>query len=145
SDGQADTKKTFQFVKNSYLVQVSTQVTQNGVLIPHSLAWRGGFGDQTVLNAANDQHTLYYDLGASKLVQNEAKAAKNGPVSASGQDSFAGLEDKYFAAVFLPRNRGPVEVTTYSDNIPDSAGKEEPHVGAAIGGEGVNVFAFFVG
>ena len=145
SDGQTDTKKTFQFAKDSYLVQITTQVTQNGVLIPHSIQWRGGFGDETVLNATNDQHALYYDLGASKLVQNDAKTAKNGPVSVSGQDSFAGLEDKYFAAVFLPRNRGSVEVTTFSDNLPDSAGKEEPHVGAAVGGEGINVFSLFVG
>src|SRR5579862_1077291 len=145
SDGKTETKKTFQFAKASYLAQVSTQVTQNGVLTPHSIEWRGGFGDETVLNASNDQHTLYYDLGASKLVQNDAKTAKNGPVSVSGQDSFAGLEDKYFAAVFLPRNRGPVEVTTYSDNLPDSSGKDEPHVGAAVGGDGVNVFSFFVG
>jgi YidC/Oxa1 family membrane protein insertase len=145
SDGKMETKKTFQFAKASYLAQVSTQVTQNGVLTPHSIEWRGGFGDETVLNASNDQHTLYYDLGASKLVQNDAKTGKNGPVSVSGQDSFAGLEDKYFAAVFLPRNRGPVEVTTYSDNLPDSGGKDEPHVGAAVGGDGLNVFSFFVG
>jgi YidC/Oxa1 family membrane protein insertase len=145
SDGQTETKKTFEFTKDSYLVQVSTQVTQNGVLTPHSIEWRGGFGDEAVLNAANDQHTLYYDLGAAKLVQNDAKTAKNGPVSVSGQDSFAGLEDKYFAAVLLPKNRGPVEVTTYSDNVPDSSGKEEPHVGAAVGGDGINMFSFFVG
>ena len=83
-------------------------MSQNGLPVPHSLQWRGGFGDETVLNAANDQHALYYDLGASKLVQNDAKTAKNGPVSANGDDSFAGLEDNYFAGVFLPHNRGSV-------------------------------------
>jgi YidC/Oxa1 family membrane protein insertase len=145
SDGQTDTKKTFQFAKDSYLLQVTSQVTRSGVPIPHSLQWRGGFGDETVLNATNDQHALYYDQGAAKLVQNDAKTAKNGPVSAKGDDSFAGLEDKYFAGVFLPRNRGSVVVTTFSDNLPDSAGKDEPHVGAAIGGDGINIFSFFVG
>src|SRR5579871_530434 len=45
SDGRGLIKKTFQFAKDSYLVQVTSEVTENGVLLPHSLAWRGGFGD----------------------------------------------------------------------------------------------------
>jgi YidC/Oxa1 family membrane protein insertase len=145
SDGRSDVKKLFKFLKASYLVEVNTQVTQNGIPVPHSIAWRGGFGDETVVNAANDQHTVYYDLDASKLYANEVKKAKDGPVSATGRDSFAGLEDKYFAAVFLPRGRTRVEVTTYSDNVPSDGAAEAPHVGAGVGGDGVNDFSFFVG
>ena len=44
-------------------------------------------------------------------------------MSASGQFSFAGIEDNYFAGVFLPRNKPSVEVTTFSDNVPDAEGK----------------------
>jgi len=136
SDGHQDVKKSFRFAKDSYLEQVTTEVTQNGVLIPHSIEWRGGFGDQTVINAANDQHTVFYNLASNKLVQNDAKTAKNGPVSTPGEFSFAGLEDKFFAGVFLPRNKASVEVTTFSDG---------QIVGAAVGGDGVNSFQFFVG
>jgi YidC/Oxa1 family membrane protein insertase len=88
---------------------------------------------------------LYYDLAASKLVINQVKEAKNGPVSSSGQYSFAGLEDTFFASVFLPGSKSSVEMTTFSDQIPDAAGKEEPRVGASVGGDGLNVFSLYVG
>lgn len=146
SDGHEDVKKTFKFSKASYLAQITTEVTQNGVLIPHSIAWRGGFGDQTVINAANDQHTVFYNLASNKLVQNDAKTAKNGPTSTDGEFSFAGLEDKFFAGVFLPRNKSSVDVTTFSDSVPGpKEGSNEQIVGAAVGGDGVNSFQFFVG
>ncbi len=145
SDGRTDTKKSFTFVKDSYLVQVTSQVTENGVLVPHSLEWRGGFGDQTVPNPAATEHSLSYDLTASKLVINEAKAAKNGPVSTSGQYSFAGLEDSFFAGVFLPSSRSSVELTTFSDPVPDASGKDEQRVGGGVGGDGLNIFALYVG
>ncbi len=69
------------FSQNSYLVQVTSQVTASGTLVPHSLEWRGGFGDQTVNNPASIEHTLSYDLPSSKLKENDVKAAKNGPYS----------------------------------------------------------------
>src|SRR5579864_4073359 len=145
SDGVASTKKAFQFDKKSYLVAVTSEVTQNGTLVPHSLTWRGGFGDATVPNPTAVQHALYYDLSAAKLQVKQAKDAKDGPVSASGQFSFLGLEDSYFAAVFLPGNQPSVEQTTFDDNVPDVNGKDEQRVGAGVGGEGVNTLSLFVG
>lgn len=144
SDGHEDVKKSFQFANDSYLAEIATEVSQNGVLIPHSIEWRGGFGDQTVVNAANDQHTVFYNLTSSKLIQNDVKTAKNGPASTSGEFSFAGLEDKFFAGVFLPHNKSSVDVTTFSDNVPGAKGNEQL-VGAAVGGDGVNSLEFFVG
>ncbi len=67
-------------------------------------------------------------------------------MNTSGQFSFAGLNDQYFAGVFLStNNRSQMELTTFSDNVPDEDGKDEPRVGAAVGGEGVNNFEFFAG
>jgi YidC/Oxa1 family membrane protein insertase len=145
SDGRALVKKTFRFQKKSYLVGVTSEVTGNGTLIPHLLVWRGGFGDAKVPNATAVQHALYYDLTASKLQVKQAKDAKDGPVSASGHFSFVGLEDSYFAAVFLPGDRPSVDETTYADNVPDPAGKDELRVGVGVGGEGVNMLSLFVG
>lgn len=145
SDGRGVTRKSFKFAKNSYLVGVTSQVSENGILIPHSLEWRGGFGDETVTTAAADQHSVYYDLPGTKLYEKDQKEGKNGPVSFSGQYSFAGIEDKYFAAVFLPANHASVEVTVFSDTVPGASGADEQHVGAAVGGDGVNAFSFFVG
>ena len=145
SDGHVAVKKTFKFAQKSYLAAVSSQVTLNGAPQSHSLEWRGGFGDSTVVKPAANEHALYYDIANSKLNTKDAKDAKNGPVSASGQFSFAGLNDQYFAAVFLTTTRPQMELTTFSDNVPDVDGKDEPRVGAAVGGEAINNFNFFAG
>ena len=145
SDGRMDVKKSFRFMPDSYLVTISSTVTQNGQPLPHGLAWRGGFGDNTETNAITNQHALYYDTANSKLNVKQVKEAKDGPVSFAGEYSFAGLEDHYFAAVFLPEGHTLVELTEYSDQIPDSAGKDQARIGASVGGEGNNTFTFFAG
>ena len=145
SDGVALIKKAFQFDKKSYLVAVTSEVTQNGTLVPHLLTWRGGFGDAKVPNAIVAQHALYYDLPAAKLQVKQAKDAKDGPVSVSGQFSFVGMEDSYFCAVFLPGNQTSIEQTTHADNVPDANGKDELRVGVGVGGEGLNMLSLFVG
>jgi len=152
SDGRMDVKKTFQFAENSYLARVTSQVSQNGVMLPHSLEWRGGFGDETIANPAPDQHALLYDANAprsygvfsNELQKKDASSAKGGPVTSSGQYTFAGIEDAYFTGVFLPAGSSTMELTTYSDQIPKD-GKDAPRVGAAVGGEGFNSFELFVG
>lgn len=145
SDGRLAVKKSFHFSQKSYLVTVSSEVSQNSAPLPHGLAWRGGFGDSTVVNPANYQQALYYDVGNSKLQELPVKNAKEGPVSSAGQYSFAGLEDAFFAGVYLPEGRTSVELTEFADSVPNADGKDEQRVGASVGGEGSNVFTFFAG
>lgn len=148
SDGKIDVKKSFRFTPGSYMVQVRTEATLNGTAIPHVIQWRGGFGDAFVHNAWSTQHTVYFDASNNKLHVNDAKAAKDGPVTALGGYEFAGIEDTFFAAVFLPRQPGaPVEIRTLSDTVPVANGvqQQEAHVGAAVGGAGVNEYSLFVG
>jgi YidC/Oxa1 family membrane protein insertase len=145
SDGRIAAKKTLEFTKDSYLVKVSTQVVENGVLIPHALVWRGGFGDSSGASPTADTNSLYHDATNASLEKNDASDASDGPISASGNYDFAGIEDKYFTGVALPTNPGSLELTTYSDNVPTEAGKDEAHVGAAIGGSGANSFQFYAG
>jgi YidC/Oxa1 family membrane protein insertase len=145
SDGHVDVKKTFKFLPNSYLVAVDSEVTQNGSPVPHALSWRGGFGDSKVANLANYQAALYYDLSNSKLVVEPVKNAKDGPATSIGQYSFAGLQDQYFAGVFLPEGRSQVELTEFADTIPNASNSNEQRVGASVGGEGSNQFTFFPG
>ncbi len=143
SDGRTVVKKSFHFAADSYLVAVNTEVSQNGVLIPHAIAWRGGFGDQTVSTAAADEHAVYYD---TKLQTKDAKEAKNGPVPFGGQLSFEGMEDKFFAGVFLPSGHTSSELTVYSDTVPTATvGTDEQRAGVTFGGEGINIGALFVG
>ena len=74
------------------------------------------------------------------------KAAKNGPVFASGSFSFAGLEDKYFAAVFLPKGNGSLDVGTFSDMAPALNNPiDAPQIGVAVGGAADNRFTVFTG
>jgi YidC/Oxa1 family membrane protein insertase len=145
SDSRLAVKKSFKFLPKSYLVAVSSEVSQNGAPVPHGFAWRGGFGDSTVVNPTKDQQALYYDVGNSKLQELPVKNAKDGPVSSAGQYSFAGLEDAYFAGVFLPEGRTSVELTEFSDPVLNAAGTDEQRVGASVGGEGSNAFTFFAG
>ena len=83
SDGTVVARKTFHFQKSQYIAQVSTEVSEKGTPLAHLIAWRGGFGDPTVVNPAA-QHTIYFDLTDSKLVTHDAKSAKNGTVTSEG-------------------------------------------------------------
>jgi len=145
SDGRTSAKKTFQFMPNSYLVQITSQVADNGVLVPHELTWRGGFGDQTLPTAATVEDTLHYDETSSKLIKNDLKSADKGPVTTSVQYSFAGIEDKYFAAVVLPVSGGGLGLTTYADPVPSATGTDEKRIGAGAGGSGLNSLKAFIG
>lgn len=117
SDGHTSVKKEFRFQKNSYLAQVTTEVTVDGKPVPHAIQWRGGFGDLNAPGEAGADRTLYFDLADNKLVEKNAKDAKNGPVSAGGSYSFAGIADLYFATVFLPETNGPVTEITFADTV----------------------------
>jgi YidC/Oxa1 family membrane protein insertase len=145
SDGHLAVKKSFKFTDKSYLVPLSSDVTLNGTPIVHSLEWRGGFGDSTVVKPEANEHSIYYDVANAKLNTKDAKDAKNGPVVQGGQFSFAGLNDQYFAGVFLSSTRTQMDLTVFSDNVLDADNKEQQMVGAAVGGEGSNSFNFFAG
>jgi YidC/Oxa1 family membrane protein insertase len=145
SEGAVTARKTFHFQKSRYIAEVSTEVTESGVPVPHLIGWLGGFGDASILDLAS-QHSIYFDLNESKLVTRDAKFAKNGPMPSEGNYSFAGIEDKYFTAVFLPAGAGAVKLVTFSDTVATVADpKEAPRVGVGIGGSGHNNFSVFVG
>ena len=145
SDGTVTARKTFHFQKNQYVAQVSTEVSERGAPLAHVIAWRGGFGDPSVVNPSA-QHTIYFDLTASKLVTHDVKSAKNGTVTSEGNFSFAGVEDTYFTAAFLPPGSSPLKVLTFSDTVATATDeKEQARVGAGIGSSGRNLFLVFVG
>lgn len=146
SDSHVFARKVFEFQKNSYVSTVSSEVTQGGAPILNLLQWRGGFGDFGALNASGQQSEIRYDTAESKVLRDSAKAAKEGPRNTDGSFSFAGLEDQYFTAVFLPAGNGATETTIFSDTVSSPFEKEEaPFVGTAVGGTGHNAFSLFVG
>ncbi len=146
SDGHTSVRKVFRFAKNSYLSQVSAEVSVDGKPVPAMLTWQGGFGDFTVQNPAGSQRALHFDVTQNKLIEKTARDAKNGPVVSSGNHSFAGIADTYFAAVFLPKGSSSMqEVTSEATVRSPSDEKPAQFVGVAVTDGDVNQFDLFVG
>jgi YidC/Oxa1 family membrane protein insertase len=146
SDGHNTARKTFRFRKDSYLAQVTSEVRTDGQPVDNALEWRGGFGDFTISNPALKQQTIYFDQAANSLKEQTYKAASKGPVTNSGNFSFAGVEDGYFTAVFLPESNATVQATTFSDNTRSPLiEKPADYPGAAVSMGPVNHFKLFVG
>jgi len=120
SDGHTAVRKTFRFQPNSYLAQVATEVTLDGQPLPHLVEWRGGFGDLTTTNPANSQRTLHFNVTDNKLVEQNAGAAKSGPVTASGNFSFAGVAARRICLAVRPR---PDEAPRPGGHIVTDAGR----------------------
>ncbi len=144
----AETKR-FAFKKDSYLTEISSEVRNSGVLKPHLLYWRGGFGDSTVIGAAASQLTVRYDRNERQLITLNADAAKKadgGYQAHRGPFTFAGITDSYFAAVAMPESAADFEIHSLSDQVANEIdGKEEANAGMAVGGHGANRFQMFVG
>ncbi|MEZ5404303.1 MAG: membrane protein insertase YidC [Bryobacteraceae bacterium] len=147
--GEWSAHKRFEFRKDSYLTGVQSEVRNHGVLKPHLLYWRGGFGDATVIGAAASQQTVRFDLNDQKLYllnADAARKAEGGYQAHRGRFSFAGIADSYFAAVAMPSGSGDFEIHSLSDQVlSETDGKEQPNAGMAVGGNGENRFTLFVG
>ena len=146
SDGKTTIRKSFHFDRNSYLTAVRSEIVADNVPTAHVLTWRGGFGDQQVRNPADQQHSVHYDAGNSKLITKTAKDAKNGAFSETGNYSFGGVEDNFFAAVALPVNASSLEVRTYGDDI-QLPKEEKPakYAGVGFGTGAQNDLTLFIG
>ncbi len=146
SDGKVFVRKTFEFQKSKYLGTVTSEVTEGGSPILALMQWRGGFGDLAAPNAASIQQELRYDNTDSKVLRDGPKVAKEGPRNTDGGFAFAGLEDTYFTAVFLPVGNGTMQTTTFDDAVATPFNKEEePFVGIAVGAAGNASYSLFVG
>lgn len=146
SDGNTTIRKSFAFGRDSYLATIKSVVLENGTPVPAVLTWRGGFGDQKVRNASATEHTVRYDATAGKLVTKSTKDAKNGPITDTGNYTFAGLEDSFFAAVALPGDSSALEVRTYSDSVKlPNEEKPVPYVGVGLATGAHTDLSLFVG
>jgi len=146
SDGHWWAKKSLVFGRDSYVVQLSSEVKEGGSTKPHLVYWRGGFGDSSVLGAAAAQSSVRYDLDQSSLVTLKAEDAKERYQAHRGRFSLAGIADAYFAAVAMPEGGREFEIHTLADPLPTAEdGKDESNAGVAIGGNRVNRFPIFIG
>ena len=104
SDGHLDVQKKLKFDLN-YETTVEVAVTLDGKPQPVAVAWRGGFGDKAVYNAAQ-LVTVYYKTGGKLNLLQYKKLGVSGnqsqPAIQYGPLEFAGVEDQFFTAAFLP-------------------------------------------
>jgi YidC/Oxa1 family membrane protein insertase len=146
SNGKTSIQKSFRFGKDSFLANVRSVLLENNVPVPHFLVWRGGFGDLTIRNAAPTEQTVRYDATAGKLIQKSAKDAKNGPITDTGNYTFGGLEDSFFAAVAMPQDSSQLEIRTYSDEVkPSGEEKATAYIGVGVSTGAQNDFSLYVG
>jgi YidC/Oxa1 family membrane protein insertase len=104
SDGHLEVTKQLKF-DASYIVDVHTLVTLDGKLQRTSLDWSGGFGDITAYRAAAQTQIFTSSAGklntlAAKNLGKPGQTTTRAPVA--GTFDFAGIQDLYFAAAFLP-------------------------------------------
>jgi YidC/Oxa1 family membrane protein insertase len=146
SDGHTEVRKTFRFQKDSYRLQVSSEATIDGRPVSSMIQWRGGFGDMSVTGPAAHQSTVYFNLTDKSLKQQSASAAKKGPITATGDYSYAGMVDQYFAAVFMPEENHQLTSVTFSDEAHTTyEAKPQPFAGTAVSDGNANRFSVFVG
>ena len=147
SDGKVTARKSFSFKDKSYMGEVKSEVVSNGALLSHGLVWRGGFGDQSVDKSYAAQLALFQEANENYPTIYESSKAENGPIVNAGNYTFVGLEDAFFAALFLPKAGQTVEIKTFTDKLPYPAGSKDflPFVGAGVGLAGKNEFKLYVG
>lgn len=137
SDGHLAVTKRLKF-SDSYAVELKTSALLDSKPIPHAVAWRGSFGDPTAYQAA--QQVLVFYRAGGKLETFPAKKLgvpdhPEQPRREAAPVDFAGIEDGYFAAAFLPNQPG-LQVwnwLTERDTVEEGKAVKEPVPEMAVG------------
>ncbi len=162
SDQDLAVRKTFHF-DHSYLIRVETNVTYKGSPLPAFPAWPAGFGDQVTpasyaagrIDYHNDLSTDRTALIFPNYIARLAIKNISGANTIRGPFEWAGANDQYFAAVFIPDDPAAAALVTLRNSLqvprdPDKpASKEVANVevlGAAVGNlHGSTVERMYVG
>jgi YidC/Oxa1 family membrane protein insertase len=158
SNGHLEITKRFKFTA-SYVVQTEVSAKLDGKPITAGLAWLGGFGDPTVQNPipVETVSTFYSEGGKlnSFLHKKLEDNGKWGPAPWQGGKDWAGIEDRYFTAVFLSpagTQPGTVETrywktwhtikVTNNDGKPEDKAEPVPQVAAATSAQPMTMRLF---
>lgn len=108
SDGHLDVVKQLKFTPG-YEAQLSVSATLDGNPLPVAVAWRGGFGDQSVPSAAALTQVFYSEDSKIQLLNYKklgVKGHQEEPAQVTGYLDAAGIEDTFFTAAFLSSRPG---------------------------------------
>ena len=134
-------RKIFQFDREKYEFSVQSIVMKDGKNIPFSIAWRGGFGDQSIPQDPARKNAVYQTDSSFKRVN--LRSLKD------QEQSFttvrAGVDDQYFLAMFLlPDSPTQVKISKLEYPAPD--GKSPlPTLSAAVAVPGGRPIPVYVG
>lgn len=113
SDGTVAVHKTIRF-DNSYVVWLETSVTVNGKLVQAFPAWPAGFGDQ---GTAPSWASARIDYFSGDKVERLTTKKISGGNTLRGPFQWAGPQDQYFAAIFLPDQPTQAAMVTFRNAI----------------------------
>ncbi|MHB8484733.1 MAG: membrane protein insertase YidC [Candidatus Acidiferrales bacterium] len=108
SDGHLQVSKRLEF-GIGYEVELNVSATLDGKPLPVGVAWRGGFGDQSVSSAASLVEVFYSESGKIEYFNYKKLGIKDHqdqPAQVNGFMEAAGIEDTFFTAAFLPNQPG---------------------------------------
>jgi YidC/Oxa1 family membrane protein insertase len=126
--------KKLSFTTGSYVVGVDSKVWLNSKPLGHYVTWSSGFGDASVDPRLAVHRAIYRAQGKIKRLK-ESDVGQEQELSESFE--FAGLEDLYFAALFLPSEGNSIGRIQLSQNEYDgSQSKKEKLLRAGVFSDG---------
>jgi YidC/Oxa1 family membrane protein insertase len=146
-------RKSFMF-GSGYVISIETSVTQNGTQVTALPMWPAALGDENSPQAYAAERIEYLPLGDSKPERLPAKKVSGGG-TIRGPFNWAGSQDQFFAAIFLPEDPANAVMVTMHNRIdlPKDPKKPDPNdlvhydvLGSAVGDlSGVSRVRLFVG
>lgn len=104
SNGHLDVSKTLSF-GSDYQMSLEASAALDGKPLASGVAWRGGFGDRTVYRASQLVSVFYQQGGSLSTIQYKKLGVSGNstqPFQQPGAMEFAGIEDQFFTAAFIP-------------------------------------------
>ena len=145
ADQDLSVRKTFHF-DDTYLLSCDVAVSYKGAEIFAAPAWPAGFGDQQLPASYASARVEYHNDSAeptafviSNYVTRLNVKKVSGDNTISGPFQWAGTDDQYFAALFIPNDPATAVMVTLNKSmeIPQRAGASETAkvdvIGAAVG------------
>ena len=139
--------KTLRVAHGSYLAQLHFAAEAGGVPVSPTLVWGAGFGGHNGLETGRyaDLSWAVLEVSGRPIERRPLTGLKpDAPWQDEGPVSWAGVEDKYFAALFVPEVSVPGRVRFELLRLVEE-GREEQHLSMALGLPGASRVRLFVG